>query len=252
MAKHTNRSANSEKEEETDLTGIIKEENKGNGFGGVPEALKFDVLRGRLQSGLHIFWKNKRLRWGMISLLVFAPMAKFVYLLLPEAGFGEYLINVGSIQIPNTLEGEKYDWYWGYIQQYVFSNGELLAPTISIFGLFLLFPKKYPPAYLAGLPFGYYLSMLIHRMFFVDSNENFLDGFSITITIAYLLLGIAFFIVSSKLLSRKENIKQAIVARIAGVIKLDGVSWEDKESILNKEVDMMIDTENELFTKKSA
>ena len=188
----------------------------------------------------------------MISLLVFAPMAKFVYLLLPEAGFGEYLINVGSIQIPNTLEGEKYDWYWGYIQQYVFSNGELLAPTISIFGLFLLFPKKYPPAYLAGLPFGYYLSMLIHRMFFVDSNENFLDGFSITITIAYLLLGIAFFIVSSKLLSRKENIKQAIVARIAGVIKLDGVSWEDKESILNKEVDMMIDTENELFTKKSA
>lgn len=106
----------------------------------------------------------------MITLLVFAPMAKFVYLLLPELGFGEYFINIGSIQIANTLEGEENGWFWAYIYQYVFSNGELLAPTISIFGLFLLFPKKYPPAYLAGLPFGYYLSMLIHRMFFVDSN----------------------------------------------------------------------------------
>lgn len=54
------------------------------------------------------------------------------------------------------------------------------------------------------------------------------------------------------MLSRKENKKQATVARIAGLIKLEGVSWEDKEAMLNKEVDMMIDTENELFTKKSA
>lgn len=140
----------------------------------------------------------------------------------------------------------------GYIQQYVFSSGELLAPTISIFGLFLLFPEKYPPAYLAGVPFGHYFSMLIHRMFFVDTNENFLEGFSVIITIAYLFLGIVFFVVSSKLLSRNGNKKQASIARMVGLIKVKGVSWEDKEAMLNKEVDMMVDTENEMFIKESA
>lgn len=142
MAKYTSRSAKSERKAETYLTGFIKEENIGIGFGGVPEALKFEVLKGRLQSGLYIFWKNKRMRWGMITLLVFAPMVKFVYLLLPELGFGEYFINIGSIQIANTLEGKENGWFWAYIYQYVFSNGELLAPTISIFGLFSCFLKN--------------------------------------------------------------------------------------------------------------
>lgn len=251
MAKQTIRSANSKLGKKATLNGI-NDANKSNGFSGLPEAFKFEVLKGRLKNGLHIFWKNKRLRWGMITLLVIAPLAKFLYLLFPAQGFGEYLINIGPFNVLNTIEGEANGWYWAYIYQYVFSNGELLAPTISIFGLFLLFPEKYPPAYLAGVPFGYYLSMLIHRMFFVDSNEIFLDGFSVSITVSYLLLGIVFFIVSSKMLSRNENKKQAIVARIVGLIKLKGMAWRDKETILIKEVDIMINTDNELFVKKPA
>ena len=89
-------------------------------------------------------------------------------------------------------------------------------------------------------------------MFFVDTNENFLEGFSVIITIAYLFLGIVFFVVSSKLLSRNGNKKQASIARMVGLIKVKGVSWEDKEAMLNKEVDMMVDTENEMFIKESA
>ena len=139
----------------------------------------FDLanIRLKLLSGFYAFWGNKRLQWGLIFILVLAPLAKFSYLLLPKEGFGEYFFVLGKYGIKNTLEGPYNGWYWGTIRMYLFSNGELLTPTLVIFGLFLLFPKKYFPSYLAGIPFGYYLSLLVHRMFFVTSNEDFDEAF---------------------------------------------------------------------------
>ena len=74
----------------------------------------------RVLNGLYTFWENKRLRWGMLTLLIIAPLTKFLYLLFPVNGFGEYLINVGPITVINTIEGEANGWFWGYIYQYVF------------------------------------------------------------------------------------------------------------------------------------
>jgi hypothetical protein len=104
MTKRTARSAKSEMVKEFSQTKDVK---TSKGFIRAPEVLNIKLLAGRLQSGLHVFWKNKRLRWGLVTLLVIAPIANFVYLLLPEYGFDDYFINIVSIEIPNTLEGEE-------------------------------------------------------------------------------------------------------------------------------------------------
>lgn len=211
-----------------------------------------DKYKIRLLNGLYTFWENKRLRWGMLTLLLIAPLAKFLYLIFPAQGFGEYIISIGPFTVLNTIEGQANGWFWAYIQQYVFSNGELLAPTISIFGIFLLFPKKYYPSYLTGVPFGYYLSMLVHRMFFVNSNETFLQGFTGATMVMFLLVGVVFFMVSDKVLFRQNHRKRAAEARIIGLVNMPGMSWNDKEEIIRQEVAEVMKVDNELFIKESA
>lgn len=206
----------------------------------------------RLLNGLYTFWENKRLRWGMLTLLVIAPLTKFIYLLFPVNGFGEYLINVGPVSVLNTIEGEASGWYWGYIRMYALFNGELLAPTLSMFGIFLLFPKKYYPSYLAGVPFGYYMSMLVHRMFFVTSNENFVQGFTGSTMVMFFLLGVVFFMISDKVMFKQNHRKRAAEARIIGLVNMPGMEWSDKEEIIRKEVAEVMKVDNELFIKESA
>ena len=219
---------------------------------GLTESLKFEGFRLRLFNGLYTFWDNKRLRWGMLLLMLLAPLSKFFYLLLPEAGFGDYLLNAGPLQIINNVEGLENGWYFTSFYMYFFSIGELMAPVLSIFGIFLLFPKKYYPAYLVGVPFGYYLSMLIHRMFFVTNYESFHSGATTTMTMSFLLLGVVFFMVSDKVLFRHNHRKRASEARIIGLINMPGMEWNDKEEIIRKEVAEVMKVDNELFIKESA
>ncbi len=210
-----------------------------------PEGLKLRFL-----NGLYTLWINKRLRWGMFLLLVVAPFSKFFYLLLPVDGFGEYLVNIGPIRIGN-IEGHS-GWYFVSFRQYFWSIGELMAPVISFMGVFFLFPRRYYPAYLIGVPFGYYLSMLIHRMFFVTNNDNFHNGFTSAITFAFVIFGIILFVVSDKFLAWDSRQKRAVEARVIGLVSMPGLSWEQKEPIIRQEVDKVLKTENELFDKKSA
>ena len=218
---------------------------------GLAESINIEAIKVRLFNGLYTFWDNKRLRWGMLFLLIIAPASKFAFLLFPEAGFGEYLINLGPVQIINTIEGID-NWYYVFFYHYFFSIGELLAPVLSIFGIFLLFPKKYYPSYLIGVPFGYYLSMLVHRMFFVSSNVDFISGFTNTMTVSFLIMGIVFFIVSDKVLFKQNHQKRAAEARIIGLVNMPGMSWGDKEEIIRKEVKEVMKVDNELFIKESA
>jgi len=188
----------------------------------------------------------------MLFLLILAPVSKFFYLILPEAGFGEYLVNLGPLQLINSLEASENEWYWYTFYYYFFSIGELMAPVMSVFGIFLLFPKKYYPSYLVGVPFGYYLGMLLHRMFFVTDYDTFHGGFTSTMTLTFLILGVVFFIVSDKVLFRQNHKKRAAEARIIGLINMPGMEWNDKEKIIKKEVAEVMKVDNELFIKESA
>lgn len=216
------------------------------------ESLRLEGFKIRLFNGLYTFWDNKRLRWGLLILLLFAPASKFLYLLFPMEGFGPYLLNMGPVQIINTIEGTENGWYWTVIAMYMWSVGELLAPVLSIFGIFLLFPKKYYPSYLVGVPFGYYLSMLVHRMFFVTDYNSFHSGATTTMTLTFLLLGIVFFMVSDKVLFRQNHGKRASEARIIGLINMPGMEWTDKEEIIRKEVADAMKVDNELFIRETA
>ncbi|MEN8247894.1 MAG: hypothetical protein ABFS32_03110 [Bacteroidota bacterium] len=221
--------------------------NAKNYFGSVHiTAVKIRVL-----NALYTFWSNKRLRWGMILLLIAAPLTKFIYLLFPMDGFGVYLINIGSIKVINVIEGVD-NWFYVTFYHYFSVVGELLAPVILIFGIFLLFPPKYYPSYLVGVPFGYYLGMLVHRMFFVSTNEEFHSGFASTVTLAFLLLGVVMFIVSDKILFKENHRKRDTEARIIGLINMPGMKWNDKEGLIKKEVAEAMKVDNELFVKESA
>ena len=249
QATLTTQSAASKK---TELSNSFSEDHRiGISFNKLLD-FSIEKYKIRLLNGLYTFWENKRLRWGMLTLMVIAPLSKFVYLLFPVEGFGEYLINVGPLMVLNTIEGEANGWYWAYIQMYAFSNGELMAPTISIFGLFLLFPKKYYPSYLAGVPFGYYLSMLVHRLFFVTDYTSFHNGFPGSVMIGFLLLGVVFFMISDKVMFKQNHIKRAAEARIIGLVNMPGMAWGDKEEIIRKEVAEVMKVDNELFIKESA
>ncbi len=187
----------------------------------------------------------------MLFLLIIAPVSKFFYLLFPSGGIGPYIINLGPLQILNSIEG-LHSWYYVTFYYYFFSIGELIAPLFSIFGIFLLFPKKYYPSYLVGVPFGYYLSMLIHRMFFVVDQDSFHGGFTSTMTFTFLLLGVVFFMVSDKVLFKENHRKRASEARIIGLINMPGMSWDEKEHIIKKEVAEVMKVDNELFIKETA
>ena len=188
----------------------------------------------------------------MLLLMLAAPLAKFFYMLMPIDGFGTYFINTSSLHIINTVEGIENDWYFNTFYMYFWSIGELLAPVLSIFGIFLLFPKKYYPSYLVGVPFGYYFSMLIHRMFFVDSSLSFHGGATTTMTMTFLVLGVVFFMDSDKVLFKQNHRKRASEARIIGLINMPGMEWTDKEEIIRKEVAEVMKVDNELFIKESA
>ena len=211
----------------------------------------------RLFDGLYTFWQNKRLRAGFITLLIIAPASKFFYLLLPMDGFGEYFIDWGFLKIPNTIEVQdltvdpdvRPGWFFITFYYYFWSLGDLLAPTISILGMFLLFPKNYYPSYLVGVPFGYYLSMLFHRMFMVDSDEALHQGAGTFMIIVFLLVGVVIFIISDKVLFKEHHRKRASEARIIGVINMPGMSWEDKELILKKEAADALKHSNELYDR---
>ena len=216
------------------------------------DSLRLEGFKIRLFNGLYTFWDNKRLRWGLLILLLFAPASKFLYMLFPMDGFGPYLLDLGPIHIVNTIEGLEKGWYFNTIAMYIWSVGELLAPVLSIFGIFFLFPKKYYPSYLVGVPFGYYLSMLIHRMFFVTDYTSFHGGATTTMTMSFLLLGVVFFMVSDKVLFRQNHGKRASEARIIGLINMPGMEWTDKEEIIRKEVAEAMKVDNELFIRETA
>jgi hypothetical protein len=236
----------------TGINQTIKEKKSPSRLPELSEIINFDEIKLRVDSGLYAFWDSKRLRWGMLLLMILAPLSKFFYLLLPEYGIGEYLINFGSLQILNTVEGLENGWYFNSFYMYFFSIGELMAPVLSIFGIFLLFPKKYYPAYLVGVPFGYYFSMLIHRMFYVTDYESFHSGATTTMTLAFLLLGIVFFIVSDNVLFRQNHRKRAAQARIIGLINMPGMQWNEKEEIIRNEVADAMKVDNEKYIKESA
>jgi hypothetical protein len=218
-----------------------------------PDWINLESLKIRVFNGLYTFWENKRLRWGLILLLIIAPSIKFLYLLFPESGYGDYFINNYYIQIPNTIEGPDSDWYWGLIYMYVHSNGELLAPVISILGIFLLFPPKYYPAYLVGVPFGYYLSLSVHRLFFVSNFESYSGGWTTSGSLLFILLGVIAFVVSDKVLFQENHRKNATQARILGLIEMPGLPWTAKEELIKKEAKDLRKVSNILYEKpKSA
>lgn len=224
----------------------------GSSFSGLKATLRLDTFLLRLFNGLYTFWENKRLRWGMFFLLIFAPASKFLYLLFPEGGFGEYLINYGSVRVLNSIELVEGGWYWATFRMYFFFIGEYLGPVLSIVGIFFLFPKKYYPSYLIGVPFGYYLSLLVHRMFFVTDYQTFHDGATPVMTFTLLILGVVLFAVSDKVLFKENHVKRASEARIIGLINMPGMEWNDKEQLIKKEVAEVMKVDNELFIKESA
>ncbi len=201
---------------------------------------------------LYSMWANKRLRWGLLLLLIAAPAAKLFYMLFPEFGFGEYLVNNSVAVVPNFIEtqdlGNTEGWFYQTLWFYFWQLGEILSPLIAIFGIFLLFPKKYYPSYLVGIPFGYFMSLLIHRMF-VTSNDEYHEGFGVAVIAMWIILGVVIFIISDKLLFKENHVKRAAEARIVGLINMPGMDWKDKETMLKKEARDWSQNENELFTK---
>ena len=97
---------------------VDAESKTASRLSSLKEALNPERLLLRLFNGLYTFWENKRLRWGMLFLLIFAPAAKFAYLLFPESGFGEYLVNLGPVKVHNTIEMVEGGWYWTTFRMY--------------------------------------------------------------------------------------------------------------------------------------
>ena len=94
--------------------------------------------------------------------------------------------------------------------------------------------------------------MLVHRMFFVQTNEEWFGGFTNTMTLTFLLLGVVFFMISDKVMFKQNHQKRAAEARIIGLVNMPGMSWDDKEEIIRKEVKEVMKVDNELFIKESA
>jgi len=202
----------------------------------------------RISNSLFIFWQNKRLRTGIILLLIIAPLSRFAYLAFPKEGFGEYFINNNWITIKNFIESEE--WIFQTLYWWFWSNGEIWGPIISIIGIFLLFPMNYYPSYLTGIPFGYYLSLLINRMF-ATNNTEVVGGSGYSMLIVYLIFGVILFAVSDKILFNTNHRKRAIDARILGLINMPGMAWEEKEGPLKKEARKAMKENNEIFSKAS-
>jgi len=205
---------------------------------------KVNDLKAKISGFLFDIWQDKRLRWGLILLLIISPFTRIVYNIFPEDGFGEFIFESSYLTIPNFIEIES--WYWFSIHYWVYGMSELVAPLCAMFGIFLLFPKKYYPSYLVGIPFGYFLSLLIHKIS-VTSNEELHQGYGMAIVAMFIILGVVVFIVSDKILFKKNHIIRASEARMVGLIKMPGMSWGDKEILLKKEAESWTKEQNELY-----
>ncbi len=211
----------------------------------------FDVVRLKIGSFLVSIWTDKRLRWGLLLLLVVAPISKLIYVFFPEDGFGTYFISTQFITVPNFIETpdvavEDGGWYWQTLYFWFWMCSEIWAPLIAIYGIFLLFPKKYYPSYLVGIPFGYFLSLLIHRMF-VSTYEEFHMGYGAAVMAMWIILGVVIFVVSDQILFKKNHVTRATEARMVGLINMPGMSWEEKEVLLKKEAESWTSEQNELY-----
>jgi len=209
---------------------------------------KFDYTgyKTRLLNVLYALWKNPRLRTGLILLIIVAPASKFVYLLFPKDGFGEYLIDTSLLKIPNYFEPDG--WYFYSTYYFLFSLSEFFTPIISTIGVFLLFPRNYYPSYLCGIPLGYYTALLINRTTVVN-NEDFHQGAAVSLIIGMVIFTAFLLYVSDRFLFRKDNRSRSVEARLIGLINMPGVSWEDKEELLKKEARDATKGDNELFVR---
>ncbi len=206
--------------------------------------------RERMTSGFFTFWQNKRLRWAFYLLLLVSPAIKFFYLLVPAPDNQVYFLS-SLFAWPNAIFNEHFNLNaWPNLRMYLFLNGELLAPAVALFGMFLLFPKRYYPAYLLGVPFGYYLSVVVYRLFFISSTEDIFTAFTWPVTLLFLLIGIFILMLADRLLFRSQDAQRARQARIIGIINTPGVDWRSKEKPIKEEVEKLLRNNNELYHKE--
>jgi len=210
---------------------------------------EWDALKIRLLNALVMLWADRRLRTGLITLLLLAPAARYMFFLFPQKGLGPYLIDWGPIHLVNSIETNG--WYYRTFYYYFRSIGDLLSPTIAMFGIFLLFPRKYYPSYLMVIPFGYFLTNLVHRMFFVNSFKSFHDGVAVSLTITLFLFGAVIFLLSDKLVFGKNDLKRVSEARIVGLINTPGLGWKEKAPIIKNEVSRIIKVDDRLYLKET-
>jgi len=223
-------------------SGSNKNKGKKKKFGSI----NFTAFKIRLFNTLYTLWANPRLRTGLIILLIIAPASKFVYLLFPQDGFGEYLINTGFLKIPNFLEPDG--WFFYSVYYFIFSLSEFFTPILSTLGVFFLFPKGYYPSYLSGIPLGYYTALLINRTMVIDE-ADFHSGVAVSLILAMIIFAAFLLYISDKVLFRNNHRKRSIEARIIGLINMPGVSWDEKEELLKKEAKDAAKEDNELFIR---
>ena len=201
------------------------------------------------------FWINPRMRWGLILLLVVTPASKFIYLIFPAEGFGEYFFSSNWLVIPNFVETPFVKlvdggWYFSTIHFWVFSCAEIWSPMVAIAGVFLLFPRNYPAAYFTILPFGYYGALLVNRMF-ATSQIDYFSGVGISSMALMCVAGLIIFLMGDRLLFNENHVKRAVEARIFGLLNAPGIAWSDKEELLKKQLQewRSMNETNELFDK---
>ena len=208
-----------------------------------------DRLRLQILSTLYLFWSNRRLRLGIILLLIVAPATKFIYLAFPKSGFGEFLINSSWITVTNFLEPEG--WFYINLYYFFFGVGELAAPMVTVLGIFFLFPKGYYPSYLSGIPFGYYMSLLVQRIV-ANSTEAFHNTLPYSIMALFLVFGVIILAISDKVLFNSHHRERSVDARIIGLINMPGMTWKEKEPLLKEEAKKATQNGNEWFDKEAS
>jgi hypothetical protein len=180
--------------------------------------------------------------------MLLCPFMKYMYLIFPEEGFGEYLLYTTYFQVPNLIEGDH--WFWFSIHYFLMFTGGNLSIMVTMIGVFLLFPKNYYPSYLVGVPFGYILGNLVMQLI-ANSNESLNNSVGPTTVVLCIAIAIVGFAVTDHLLFKDNHRKRASEARLVGLINMPGMTWDDKEDLLKKEAKRMMKEDNELFTKAS-
>ena len=230
-----------------DFTTGNKQHASLHGLRDVYRRYKLFDLWLRLYSAFYTFWRSPRLRLAMFVLVVLVPLTKFIYLLLPNGQ------TPSSIEFLNQLNDRFVQTgvgsVWESLSSYAFAVGELLSATLAIFGVFLLFPTNYYPAYLLGFPLGSYLGNTLYRLFYyTDPKEYDLSGSPVLDAVC--IVGCLVFLVAlDQLVYRKKEKVQSVEARIIGLIRMPFVKWQAKEPLIRQEVDKFLQRDNELFNK---